>query len=291
MSQDERDPSLDAAWRKASREEPSRALDAAIRAAAASSLRGRNKHWWYPLAAAATVALLAVGIAQLTPPERIEPTASDMGAAPSAQRGAGAPPAAAIDATVARPPATKPKESVPATPAPGVGAGSAASERARRSPANAPQGPAGETRAQDQLARSAPEFAGANSATPAPAAVAPSPPARPLSEPFPAAATAQPHREAVLEEAKPSANAPAEETTEPIRAQSPRVSAAKVANADAVNVAQASARAVDDWIKRIRELRNAGRLDEAAKELAAFRSTYGERADALLPADLRQIKP
>src|SRR5277367_5671751 len=118
MSQDERDPSLDAAWRRASREEPSPALDAAIRAAAASSVRGRNKHWWYPLAAAATVALLAVGIAQLTPPERIEPTASDMGATPSAQRGAGAPPAAAIDAAVARPPATKLKESVPATPAP-----------------------------------------------------------------------------------------------------------------------------------------------------------------------------
>jgi hypothetical protein len=291
MSQDERDPSLDAAWRKASREEPAPALDAAIRAAAASSVRGRNKHWWYPLAAAATVAVLAVGIAQLTPPERIEPTASDMGAAPSAQRGAGAPPAAAIDSTVATPPATKLKEPVAVTPAPGVAAGTAQSERARQSPANAPPGPASETRAQDRLARNARELAEANSAPSAPPAAVPAPPARPLSEPFPAAATAQPHREAVFEEAKPRANAPAEEATEPIPAQSPRVSAAKVANADAANVAQAAARAVDDWIKRIRELRNAGRLDDAAKELAAFRSTYGERADALLPADLRQIKP
>jgi hypothetical protein len=75
-----------------------------------------------------------------------------------------------------------------------------------------------------------------------------------------------------------------------MRAQS-RVAAANVASADSARLAPASARAVDDWIKRIRDLKVAGRLDEAAKELAAFRSAYGERADALLPEDLRQIRP
>ena len=78
MNESERDRRLDAAWSTASREEPPPALDAAIRAAARRAVdaapRGRpSKHWWYPLAAAATVALLAVGIAQLTPPERVAP--------------------------------------------------------------------------------------------------------------------------------------------------------------------------------------------------------------------------
>ena len=49
-------------------------------------------------------------------------------------------------------------------------------------------------------------------------------------------------------------------------------------------------RSADDWIRLIRELRNGGRIDEASKELAAFRSAYGERADSLLPQDLREFE-
>jgi hypothetical protein len=37
-------------------------------------------------------------------------------------------------------------------------------------------------------------------------------------------------------------------------------------------------------------LQTEGRKDEVAKELAAFRAEYKERADALLPADLRETK-
>ena len=66
-----------------------------------------------------------------------------------------------------------------------------------------------------------------------------------------------------------------------------RVAEAKVAT---VKAKEGSARSVDEWIKRIRDLKNAGRQDEAAKELAAFRNEYRERADALLPADLRAMK-
>jgi hypothetical protein len=65
---------------------------------------------------------------------------------------------------------------------------------------------------------------------------------------------------------------------------------AKVATTDEAKAKEASARSVEEWIKRIRDLKNEGRLYEAAKELAAFRNEYGERADALLPADLRAIK-
>ena len=79
MSENERDPRIDAAWRDASREEPPAALDAAIRAAArravdAGPQRARDRHWWYPLAAAATVAVIAVGLLQITPPEQVAPT-------------------------------------------------------------------------------------------------------------------------------------------------------------------------------------------------------------------------
>jgi hypothetical protein len=50
-------------------------------------------------------------------------------------------------------------------------------------------------------------------------------------------------------------------------------------------------RPVDEWIRLIRRLKAEGRNDLAAKELAAFRARYQERADELLPADLREAKP
>jgi hypothetical protein len=50
-------------------------------------------------------------------------------------------------------------------------------------------------------------------------------------------------------------------------------------------------RSVEDWIKLIRELRSEGRIDEARKEIVAFRSAYGEQADSLLPQDLREFAP
>jgi len=54
---------------------------------------------------------------------------------------------------------------------------------------------------------------------------------------------------------------------------------------------EAQARTVDEWIRLIRRLKAEGRNDLAAKELAAFRARYQERAEALLPADLRVTKP
>jgi hypothetical protein len=47
---------------------------------------------------------------------------------------------------------------------------------------------------------------------------------------------------------------------------------------------------VPDWIVLIRRLRDEGRTDEAAKELAAFREAYADH-ERLLPPDLRDWKP
>ncbi|HEV2040538.1 MAG TPA: hypothetical protein VGT81_10910 [Casimicrobiaceae bacterium] len=72
------DPELDATWRAASREQPPAALDDAIRAAARREVgakpgRLRAAPRWLPFAAAATVAAIAVGIIQMTPPEEVTP--------------------------------------------------------------------------------------------------------------------------------------------------------------------------------------------------------------------------
>jgi hypothetical protein len=54
---------------------------------------------------------------------------------------------------------------------------------------------------------------------------------------------------------------------------------------------EAQPRTVGEWIRLIRRLKAEGRNDLAAKELAAFRNRYQDRADALLPADLRDARP
>ena len=48
--------------------------------------------------------------------------------------------------------------------------------------------------------------------------------------------------------------------------------------------------AVPDWITLISKLRDEGRTDDAAKELAAFRAAYPNH-EQLLPPDLRDWKP
>jgi hypothetical protein len=118
------DPELGATWRAASREQPPAALDDAVRAAARREVGAKPGGFraaprWWPLAAAATVAAIAVGIVQMTPPEQVTPAtipaaiepkqrdvkpdtdkpmanepqreAPGAAAAPEAQRGAGKP--------------------------------------------------------------------------------------------------------------------------------------------------------------------------------------------------------
>jgi hypothetical protein len=320
MNEIERDRRLDAAWSAASREEPPPSLDAAIRAAARRAVDAaprpkRDKHWWYPLATAATVAVLAVGILQLTPPEQVAPTiVADMTVAPREANKDLARPVEPADTKAVEPSAAITAPSPAATPSPpaqaparraqGVAVGSVAGERA---PAPASESDTlkqsltakREFAAQDKLASAKPDIAAANTVPP-PSAAAP-PVAPPRSEPFPAAAAPEPRRDAYADERKAAANAPAGATAPQVArsAAAPsaeeaqtrdRLAMAKVAPADDAKAKEGAARSVEEWIKRIRDLKNAGRQDEAAKELAAFRAAYGERTDALLPADLRAMK-
>jgi hypothetical protein len=313
MNEIERDRRLDAAWRAASHEEPPLSLDTAIRAAArravdAAPQRKRDKHWWYPFAAAAMVTVLAVGIIQLTPPEQVAPTiVADMSVAPREANKDVARPVAPADTKAVAPSAVITAPSPAATPSPptqaparraqGVATGSVAGERAL-APASEGDTPKQslatkrELAAQDKLASTGPERDAANTA--------PAPVASPRSEPFPAAAAPEPRSDAYADERKAAANAPAgvaasqvarsaaDPSAEEAQTRS-RAAIAKVAS-DEAKAKERSARSVEEWIKRIRDLKNADRQDEAAKELAAFRNEYGERADALLPADLGAMK-
>jgi hypothetical protein len=84
--------------------------------------------------------------------------------------------------------------------------------------------------------------------------------------------------------AKPQANVDTRRA-EPMQAAPPSPLAKSVVPTDAVK--DAPVKPPEEWIKLIRKLKSEGRNDDAARELAAFRAAYKERADALLPADLR----
>ncbi|HEX8010661.1 MAG TPA: hypothetical protein VF814_06975 [Casimicrobiaceae bacterium] len=261
MSEIERD--LDAAWRAASREEPPATLDAAIhaearRAVGAAPGRKRNKHWWYPLAAAATVAVLAIGIARLTPPEQVAPTLlTEQSAAPRSAASEAKRQAAPADTSpAASPPAATQPQPLPREPR----VASAAIERERAAAPPIPMAkkqappPKEEAPAREQLA-AAPSEKLESSAAPAASSAPPAPPA------------ARGEREVG------------------------GLAAGQVARRDEAKAKDVDARDREEWIKRIRELKSAGRIDDAAKELAAFRAAFGEQADALLPPELRTWAP
>src|SRR5450631_4088240 len=326
------DDKLDAAWRAASREEPPAALDDALRAAArravgAGPSRARHMQSW-PLAAAAVVAVLAIGIVQMTPPEQVTPTIvanntqrqatvkeKDMTAPPAAPATMDATPRAAEQVAAAPAPvdrasgtprrqfvppsnSTPPNQSTaladkPQTPS---GAGSLATSAI----APTPERDGGalksklETAAMEEPAKKVrPEpFPAApaeskNAADALVASVASPPPALAAAKPAPA-----PMRENAIEartarrDEAPAAQAPA------ARAQTAGAAApalAKVAP-ERERAKDSAPRTPDEWIKLIRRLQNEGRKEEVTKELAAFRAEYKERADALLPADLREMK-
>jgi len=127
------DPRVGDAWREASSEEPSASVDDAILAAArrevsarpetlaaweAREVRASRRRWW-PLAAAATVAAIAVGVLQLTPPDKVanpvtETTTVTDVPSPSAK------PDTVTAASVSEPaaPASPPSASPPSAPKP-----------------------------------------------------------------------------------------------------------------------------------------------------------------------------
>ena len=313
----ETDRELDAAWRLTSREEPPAAVDAAIRAAArravdARPARARHARWW-PLAAAAAVAVIAVGIVQLTPPEQVTPTivADSTPLAGATQKDLDKPAAPAPPAAVA------PAQSV-AEPAADAVSAERAGNALRKQLAQAPAATQPVARGALEEQRAAKPSGAASANTSAQFAAAPereralksktemaATPAETAavarSEPFPATPpeaknaanaptpAAPPAAVAAAKPmAAPSAGAPA---ARPDEAQSRAPRARDKVAADGERVKDAAPRPADEWIKLIRRLKSAGRNEEAAKELAAFRAAYKDRSDALLPADLRETKP
>jgi len=303
----ERDPAVDAAWHAQSTELPPPSVDAAILAAAHREVASRPRaagaddtlaearepsRWWWGLAAAATIGAIAFGVVQLAPfgPAHDPTRATDM---PSAER------------------ATRPAD----VPAPGIGEETARTKAQAAS--TAPDGLVARTdvtaREQAQAPR-APEPPPAAKARPAPApppagtrqpveapalasAERDAPPPAETPRPFPMAAAPVPaappasvptaKQEDVARAAEPSA--PVAERTAELMANraSPAADAAPVAAAGASAERRGAAlRSPESYVLRIRELHEAGRLDEAARELVAFRNAYPD-ADAKLPPALR----
>jgi Meckel syndrome type 1 protein len=276
MSTDpDRDPALAALWREHSTEAPPPQIDAAILAAAhravASAPHRRERwlgprawRWWMPLAAAAVIAVVVVGVkppSQTLVDDAVQ-SATDMPSAPAEKPSAAPAPEPKVAAAPAREPkvaaapgersAAAPKEERAKSVEPRV-AQSGGSERQQPAPA-AP--PAPDTSTSRERAELDAEHVQTFTAPP---------PARAAGL---VAAPAQPASPAGAAAAGPSA-APAAPT-------------APAARAD-----QATALSAEDWIARIRALRARSAQDEALHELARFRAAYPD-ADARLPSDLRE---
>ena len=270
------DPRVDAAWRALSGEEPPKSLDAAILAAARREVGAKpqrtatqetiadHRRWW-PLAAAATVAAIAVGVLQLTMPEQLGAPALDKTLVSDMPT-----PAAAPEAATTPPRAEAAKPDASDTDARAGNATPHADSPRRPVPALEP--------------RESPKREPAPGNTPA------------MAEPFPAA----PPQPAVAAPAAAGQIAAPAPSPQPATAASAQESAAarltplaKMAAGRAADSSADEARAKDraplpvaDWIALIRRLRDEGKSAEAAKELAAFRAAHVDH-DKLLPPDLR----
>lgn len=267
------DPRVADAWREASSEEPPASVDDAILAAArrevsarpetlsvweAREARASRRRWW-PLAAAATVAAIAVGVVQLTPTDELASSSSE-----TARMSDVPPPAARPDAKETAPSsaATAP---APATPAPS----------AAPVPSTPDPFPARRNTASDTAAAT-----GEVAAAPAP--------------PLPAAGRSR--TESAAKVPRESDSVARQSSAVPAVA-APAAPLAKMAAAPDAESGVTDARQKDrkplpvaEWIALIRRLRAEGKADEAARELTAFRAAHADH-EKLLPPDLRDWRP
>ena len=300
------DPRVAHAWREASNEQPSASVDEAILAAArrevsarpetlatweAREVRASRRRWW-PLAAAATIAAIAVGVLQLTPTDKVVSPATETATVSDVPSPA-AKPDAGTAGSVSESPAPPPSGSPPTAPT-GTKAAplQSSKEKATRADDVREKGGAQKIEAQQRSAPAAASTAPAEAKPRAAPALAAAP------DPFPAATKAPPENAAAgghVAAAPPVAaqRAPAAAPAAPPAA----APLAKMAAGPAADSATAEARANDrrplpvaDWIALIRRLRAEGKTDEAAKELAAFRVAHPEH-EKLLPPDLRDWRP
>ena len=308
----ERDPVLDAAWRDLSTEMPPARLDAAILAAAHRATGGvpqpvvtqetgkgpaedgvktraatGPQRWWMPLAAAATIGAVALGILQTMPQHEsvIAPTVSDM-------------PARTVEQPAALPDTQRdmlqPKEKRDAASA------LAEADTARAAAAAAPPPAPSTAGARKQAAKVA--------APPAMDRIVP-PPASPAAapQPFPAERNADSGESAESTDMKSRSRAAlaSESAAAPPVAQysgvarkderqrsEPSQSAPAAARATALEKTAANSTRpardndVDAWIVRIHKLHDEGKLADAASELRALRQITPD-VDGRLPPELR----
>jgi len=302
-----RDAGFDAAWRAASNEVPPPALDASILAAAhrevgagprrlvADRALSARRRWW-PLAAAATVAVIAIGIAERGGHDELVAPGSD----PSIV--ADTPAQAAKSVADAPRPASEAQHPSEAQRAPEARPAPEAQSapKVKRVPevkrAETPQRSAEPTKSVDDRARVDSGAAPPPAASTTGSAVSTAPA---LSEPFPAgsprSSTAESRGAASAPPAPPmSPAAPFADSTRVAAPSAMRPSPlAKTASADAAAEAQRKDRAplpVNDWIALIRRLRDEGKNVDATRELTAFRAAHVDH-EKLLPPDLRDWQP
>jgi Meckel syndrome type 1 protein len=263
----ERDPALDAAWREHSTEMPPAALDAAILAAAHRAVGSAPKdagktaaeatspqRWWMPLAAAATIGAVALGILQTMPQQdsATTPAVTDAPApARAPERASDAPSAPRDELQAASRKQAPAAVTVPAAPP---------------APASAPAKPAAKIIAPEaQIA-----------ASPAP-------------QPFPAEKKAESTESDAKDRARMApklASAPLAAADVPPVLPAPMASGAVALGKNVARQDAAPAVDADAWIARIRKLHDEGKLADAAKELVAMRAAVPD-ADARLPRELR----
>jgi hypothetical protein len=325
---DLRDEAVARAWREHVRDEPSAAIDDAIRAAARRAVDAKPAvarkvaearepwRWWMPLAAAATIGAVAIGVLQNMPQDAGEPTVvSDMTsarpaapkAAPPMQEAAPAPMQEAVPQKKVAPPASAP-EARDRTPLPmprlQASKPDAAPKRADAPsesketfvapppPADARQVEAGADKlkqeqqvgALEKRAQATEDLRRNERDAPSGFVASPPPAAAPASAPPPSLAGAA----APARESKDAVDAIEPESRAKLRAAAPAAPAAQVATGGRASSAS-EAMAVTPpatFVATIRRLLAAGDREGAARELQRFRRTHAD-ADARLPDDLK----
>lgn len=253
-----RDPALDAFLGEHSTETPPAHIDAAILAAAHRAVDSSPHparatqawRWWMPLAAAAVIGAIVVGIMPLAPTLRDESSAIVSDAPPTAPRETTASDSAAVA------PSSRPLPA--ATTPPRAAARDGASAGALAKVAPSPEASAG-----------------------APAMVAPSPTVAQKTvttlAPFPPAPPLKARVSADQPASAASVNANASPPA-PSRAWDPAHRKKQAGSAKRSDVA---------WFTQIRNLRAQGKVSEAAQALVRFREAFPD-ADERLPPDLRR---